>query len=87
MGLKIDSIVVIGIYVDDFLAIGNEEFKLKLEKEFVDYLSCHIAESESSNKIVMVQPQLINRLLQKCEDEIKEKLKYKIPGTPRFKIK
>ena len=38
------------------------------------------------NKIVMIQPHLINRLIEKFEKEVQENRNYKTPGTPRFKI-
>jgi hypothetical protein len=39
-------------------------FKLKIEENVVDYLSCHIVESEKQKKILNVQPHLINRFIQ-----------------------
>jgi hypothetical protein len=41
--------------------------------------------SEKESKIVMVQ-HLLDRLIQKFEEEIIGKQIYKTPGTPRFKI-
>jgi hypothetical protein len=55
-------------------------------KKVVDYLNCHIVESEKEKKIVMVQPHLINRLIQQFEKEKIGKRFYEFPGTPRFKI-
>jgi hypothetical protein len=43
-------------------------------------------ESEREKKNVMIQPHLINWLIQKFEKETIGKLIYKTPGTPRFKI-
>jgi Reverse transcriptase (RNA-dependent DNA polymerase) len=81
--LKVENILIIGIYVDDCLIIGKEisisefihdlkgyELKSKIEKNLVDYLTCQIVESENTNKIVMVQPHLVNLLIQKFEPEV-----------------
>jgi hypothetical protein len=43
-------------------------------------------ESEKEKKIVIVQPYVINSLIQKFYKDIIEKKIYKTPGTPRFKI-
>jgi hypothetical protein len=43
-------------------------------------------ESKDKSKLTMVQPHLLNRLIDKFGEEVKEKRKFLIPGTPRFKI-
>ena len=45
-----------------------------------------MVESELKNKVVMIQPHLINPLTERFEKELQEKQSYKTPGTPRFKI-
>jgi hypothetical protein len=62
------------------------EFKLKVEANLVDHSSYQIVKSKTENKIVMIQPHLVNRLIQKFDPEVSEKRKYMMPGTPRFKI-
>jgi hypothetical protein len=60
----VNHILIFGIYVDDCLIIGKEssvsnlleylkkhEFNLKIEKYVVEYLSCHIVESNSEEKL------------------------------------
>jgi Reverse transcriptase (RNA-dependent DNA polymerase) len=74
---KVENILIIGIYVNDCLVIVREisiselsnDLKghgiiLKVEKNLVDYLSCQIVKSENKNKILMVQPHLVNHLIQ-----------------------
>jgi hypothetical protein len=46
------------------------EFKLKIKEKVVNYLRCHIMESERQKKIVM--PHLINWLIQKFEKKYLE---------------
>ena len=94
-----NHVILIGIYVDDCLVIGDEEkiknlvdelqihgFNLKVEEELVDYLSCRIIENEHNNSILMLQPHLISRLIEKFGLEVKDKKVFKTPGTPRFKV-
>ena len=94
-----NHVILIGIYVDDCLVIGDEEkiknlvdelkihgFNLKVEEELVDYLSCRIIENEHNNSILMLQPHLISGLIEKFGLEVKDKKMFKTPGTPRFKV-
>jgi hypothetical protein len=73
---------MIEIFVEKCLVIGKQksnpnlieelktyEFKWKIEKKIVDYLNLHIVESEKEKKILMLQPHLIYRLIQKFEKE------------------
>jgi hypothetical protein len=95
----VNYMLIIGICVDDCLIIGKEssvsnlledlkkhEFNLKIEKDVVEYLSCHIVESKKEAKLTIFQPHLLIRLTQKFGEEIKKMRKYLTPGTPRFKI-
>ena len=94
-----EDVMLIGIYVDDCIVIGKEEqiskliddlkssgFNLKIENNLTDYLSCRIIENKERGEILVMQPHLINRLIEKFGDEVKDKRVYKTPGTPRFKI-
>jgi hypothetical protein len=95
----VNHMLIIGIYVNDCLIIGKEssisnlleelkkhEFNLKIEKDMVEYLSCHIVESKKEAKLTMIQPHLLIRLTQKFGEEIKKMKKDLTPSTPRFKI-
>ena len=94
-----EDVMLIGIYVDDCIVIGKEEqiskliddlkssgFNLKIENNLTDYLSCRIIENKERGEILVMQPHLINRLIEKFGDEVKDRRVYKTPGTPRFKI-
>jgi hypothetical protein len=94
-----DSVVMIGIYVNDCLVVGKEEliqevieglkgsgFNLKIESSLKDYLSCRVIEDSESKSILILQPHLINNLEAKFGHEVCNKRVYKTPGTPRFKI-
>jgi hypothetical protein len=73
-----DHMLIIGIYVDDCLIIGKEssvsklledlkkhKFNLKIKKDVVEYFSCHIVESKSEAKLIMIQPHLLIQLTRK----------------------
>jgi hypothetical protein len=68
----VNHMLIIGIYVDDCIIIGKEssisnlledlkkhKFNLKIEKDVVEYLSCHIVESKKEPKLTMIQPHLL----------------------------
>jgi Reverse transcriptase (RNA-dependent DNA polymerase) len=93
------KVILIGIYVDDCLVIGNENqisilitdlknggFNLKLKQNLTDYLICRVLENQAQHEILILQPNLINNLRDKFEDEVLGKVTYKTPGTPRFKV-
>jgi hypothetical protein len=93
------GVIMIGIYVDDFLVIGKRDkidelivalntsgFNLKFENNLTDYLSCQLIENAELKEILILQPHLINNLEAKFGDEVKSKRVYKTPETPRFKI-
>ena len=90
---------MIGIYVDDCLVVGKEMqiqelivalkengFNLKIEYNLTDYLSCRVIEDVKMNRILILQPHLINNLQAKFGEEVVNKRAYRTPGTPRFKI-
>jgi hypothetical protein len=68
--------------IDNFKSNGINS---KIENHLTDYLSCQIIEKDEEEVFVM-KPHLINRLLEKFGDEVKERRVYKTPGKPRFKI-
>jgi hypothetical protein len=95
----VNHMLIIGIYVDDCLIIVKEfsvlnlledlkkhEFNLKIEKDVVEYLSCHIIESKNEAKLTLIQPHLLIQLTQIFGEEVKKMRKYLTPGTTRFKI-
>ena len=91
------GVVLIAIYVDDCLAIGDEAaldevienlkefgFQLKVVNDLVDYLSCRIIQEEG--KIWILQPHLLKHLEQKFGEEVSGLQEYSTPGTPRFRV-
>ena len=89
----------ISVHVDDCLMVGTEEileesihslkhfFKLKVEDELRDHLSCEIVFSENKTKAWIGQPHLIKKLEKKFGDLVRAKYDYKTPGTPGFGIR
>jgi flagellar biosynthesis/type III secretory pathway ATPase len=88
---------MIGIYVDDCLIIGKEssisnlieefkkhKFSLKIEKDVKEYLSCCIVESKDKRKSTMVQPHLLNRLIDKIGEDIEGKRMVSTPGNTKI---
>jgi hypothetical protein len=61
-------------------------FKLKVENNLTDYLTCHIVENKQKNEIIILQPHLINNLVEKFGNEDQDRRIYKTPRTSRFKI-
>jgi Reverse transcriptase (RNA-dependent DNA polymerase) len=93
------GIVIIAIYVDDCLIIGDDlnmnkvieelkgyKFGLKVEDHLTDYLSCQIITNFGNKTLFIMQPHLIKKLEMKFGDEIMNLSNYGTPGTPRFKI-
>jgi hypothetical protein len=96
---KVNHMIMIGIYVDNFLIIGKEksidylidelkkhEFNLKIERNVNEYLSCYIEASKDEGNLIMIQPHLLTCLIQNFGEKIKGKRKFLTPGKPRFKI-
>jgi hypothetical protein len=93
------GIVFAGIYVNDYLVIGNEKdindvidglktykFGLKIANDLKDYLSYRILTDYERKTTFVMQPHLINNLKEKFEKEVNNLSDYSTPGTPRFKI-
>jgi hypothetical protein len=91
------GIVIIAIYVDDCLIIGDDSninevieelkgynFGLKVEEHLSDYLSCQIITNLDDKMLFIMQPHLIKNLEVKFGAEILSN--YGMPGTPRFKL-
>jgi hypothetical protein len=81
-----DGVIMIGIYVDYCLVIGNcnridllivelktSGFNLKVENNFTDYLSCQLIENTELKEILILHFHLINNLEAKFGDEVKNK--------------
>jgi Reverse transcriptase (RNA-dependent DNA polymerase) len=92
-------IVIIAIYVDDCLIVGDDSkinevieelkgynFGLKGEDHLTDYLSCQIMTNLDNKTLFIMQPHLIKNLEVKFGAEIVNLNNYGTPGTPRFKI-
>jgi Reverse transcriptase (RNA-dependent DNA polymerase) len=93
------GIVIIAIYVNDCLIIGDdsdineviEELKgynvgRKIEDDLTDYLSCRIITNFDNKTLFIMQPHLFKNLKTKFGAEIMNLSNYSTPGTPRFKI-
>jgi hypothetical protein len=91
--------VMIAIYIDDFLSIGTEEaiekvinllkghsFGLKVEENLTDYLSCKIVQEREKGKVWIMQPHLIDNLEKNFGGEVNKMQSYTIPETPQYKI-
>jgi hypothetical protein len=57
-----------------------------VKRKLKDYLSCRVIEDINKREILILQPHLINKLIEKFGDEVSDKRIYGTPGTPRFKI-
>jgi hypothetical protein len=68
------------------VALKENGFNLKIEYNLTDYLSCRVIEDVKMNRILILQPHLINNLQAKFGEEVVNKRTYRTPGTPRFKI-
>ena len=93
------GIVMVAVYVDDCLVVGSEkgieemiiclkncDFGLKIEDNLTDYLSCKIQINQQTKTTYVMQPHLINSLIEKFGEEVSNLSIYGTPGTPRFKI-
>ena len=91
--------VHIAIYVDDCLCCGDIEkinavieemkqsgFKLKIEKELTDYLSCKLHFSEDKKKGWIGQPHLIQKMQNTFGKKISKLKSYKTPAKPGIGI-
>jgi Reverse transcriptase (RNA-dependent DNA polymerase) len=91
-----NEIMIIGIYVDDCLVLGKEEeinwlivnsnssgFLLSVEKDLKDYLSCRVIQNIKRREILILQPHLINKLIDKFGNEVSNKRVY---GTSRESV-
>jgi hypothetical protein len=88
--------MLIGIYGDDCFVLGKEQninkliidlelkgFLLKVERNLKDYLSCWVIEDINLREILILQPHLINKLIDKFGDEVSDQRIYGTPGTPK----
>jgi hypothetical protein len=91
--------MIIGIHVDACLVLGKEQdinkltvelelkdFSLKVERNLKDYLSCWVIEDINKHEILILQPHLINKLIEKFGNEVPDKKIYGTLGFPSFKI-
>ena len=94
-----NGIMMIGIYVNDCLVLGQEGevnqlisdlnskgFSLKVERDLKDYLSCRVIENVEKREILIVQPHLINKIIDKFSNAVSNKRVYGTPGTQKFKV-
>jgi hypothetical protein len=96
---EVNHMIIIGIYINDCLIIGNKEsieclidelkkheFNLYVERNVNEYLSCCIEESKDEGKLTVIQPHLLTRLIKNFGEEIKGKRKFLTPGILRFEV-
>ena len=88
----------ITVWVDDLFCEGHKDlleyslnelakhFKLKIEENTNDYLSCEIIENKEGTKAWVGQPHLIKKIENTFGNMIKGLPKYKTPGTPGLGI-
>ena len=86
------------LWVDDCLFVGHEDvlkesveqlskhFKLKIEEDTSDYLSCEILYDKDLTKCWIGQPHLCKKIEQTFGDLVKGLPKYRTPGTPGVQI-
>jgi hypothetical protein len=92
------EVILIGIYVDDYLVIGNEEriqwlivelkrndFNLKVENNLNDCLSLHVIEGVTESDHTSSNS-FNQQFARKFGNEVLEKRTYRTSGTPRFKV-
>jgi hypothetical protein len=66
--------------------LNSSGFLLKVEKDLKDYLSCRVIQNIKRQDILILQPHLINKLIDKFGNEISSKRVYETPGILRFKV-
>jgi len=89
------GIVMLGIYVDDCLCIGNKAaidkvikdlqdkgLTLKVEREMKDYLSCEIIKAKDGKSAILHQPHIIASIEKQFGAMVKDLPTYKTSGTP-----
>ena len=93
-----NEVVYITVWVDDLFCEGHKDlleyslselakhFKLKIEENTNDYLSCEIIENKEGTKAWVGQPHLIKKIENTFGNMIKGLPKYKTPGTPGLGI-
>jgi hypothetical protein len=91
-----DGIVFICLYVDDCYAVGKTHtldqlvkdictkggYKVKVEDNLSDYLSCNIVFNKNKKRAWLGQPHLIKSLQEKFGERVSKMIRYKTPGTP-----
>ena len=92
------GLVLIGIYVDDLLIIRDDIdinkviddikklFKVKVEENLKDYLSCKIRINENMKTAWISQPHLVQKLREQFGNKVDNKSTFNTPGTPSFRI-
>ena len=90
-----DGTVMVALYVDDCLCIGDnaalESLKkglveagliIKVQDDLTDYLSCEIKVNDAGNGGTLRQPHLIKNLKEKFGTMVEKMQRYQTPGTP-----
>ena len=66
------------------LELKENGFNLKIENNLQDYLTCCVAEDVKLNRILMLQPHLINNLQANSGKKFESKKFYRTPGILRL---
>ena len=90
-----EGVVFLGLYVNDCYCCGHEKeiekvvndirkmgYKIKVEDNLADYLSCKVIFDKNKTKAWLGQPYLIRNLEEKFGDLVKGLQEYKTPGAP-----
>ena len=88
------GVVYMALHVDDCYAVGHPKaideaimqisahFKLKIEENLTDYLSCEIRFNKDKTKAWIGQPHLLKSLEKKFGTLVRRSQRYRTPGTP-----
>jgi len=89
-----DGICIILTYVDDNWTTGHtkaiekalkqiqEHFRMTIDRELKDYLSCEIVLSKDKKRAWLGQPHMVKKIINTFGEEVKNLQKYRTPGTP-----
>jgi transposase InsO family protein len=90
-----DGLVLIALYVDDCLCIGdkkaikkvveelrNKNLNLKVDDDLKDYLSCEINFSNDRRSAILHQSHILKSIRKEFGKDVEKMQEYKTPGTP-----
>ena len=86
------------LWVDDCFCLGNEDvlnesiellqrhFKIKIEDDTNDYLSCEILYNKNLTKCWIGQPHMVKKIIKTFGEEINKRSYVDTPGTPGLSL-